>query len=173
MWRLRFFPIHIMKIKFIQFIALLLLLLVTGLFWGTWFSLSRSIENFSAAEFIHIGKTIIKNVAFPMRVILPLCILSVLLSVWWYPSRNSAGFYWGLASLLLIIITLLITVWIEVPIDNQIKLWTASTTPSDWEAIRAKWQLFHSLRTGTSLMSFACFAITIIFHSEVRGRKAL
>ena len=50
-----------MKLKAIQFMALLLLMLVTGVFWGTWFSLSRSMEVFSAAEFIHIGKTIIEK----------------------------------------------------------------------------------------------------------------
>lgn len=40
-----------MKIKLIQFAAAMLLMLVTGLFWGTWFALSRSIQNLSAAEF--------------------------------------------------------------------------------------------------------------------------
>ena len=55
-----------MKLKIIQFITLLLLLLVTGVFWGTWFSLSRSIEAFTPSAFLEIGKVIIKNVAWPM-----------------------------------------------------------------------------------------------------------
>lgn len=154
-------------LKTTQFIALFLLLLVTGLFWGTWFSLSQSIEDFSAAEFIHIGKTIIKNVAFPMSIILPLCIFSIFLSAWWYPFKKSAGFFYTVASFVLILITLLVTLLVEVPIDNQINLWTASTVPSDWEGIRAKWQFFHSVRTVTSLASFLCLTITSVFYHPV------
>ena len=59
-----------MKSKIIDFAALFLLALVTGVFWETWFTLTRSIETFSAAEFIHIGKTIIANVAVPMRILM-------------------------------------------------------------------------------------------------------
>jgi len=56
-------------------------MLVTGIFWGTWFSLNRSIQVFSAEEFIHIGKTIIANLAVPMQFIMPSCILFMLLSI--------------------------------------------------------------------------------------------
>ncbi len=38
-----------MKSKLVHFIALFLLMLVTGVFWGTWFTLTRSIEAFSLA----------------------------------------------------------------------------------------------------------------------------
>jgi hypothetical protein len=53
------------------FAGLFLLALVMGVFWGTWFTLTRSIETFSADEFIHIGQTIITNVAWPMRILMP------------------------------------------------------------------------------------------------------
>src|SRR5579862_9381107 len=122
-----------MKLKVIQFTVLFLLLLVTGLFWGTWFAISQSIQDFSAAEFIHIGKVIIANVAMPMRIILPGCMLFMLLAIWFYPQKSGTGFYLSVVAFILIIIVLYITVGIEVPIDNQIKQWTASSVPSDWE----------------------------------------
>jgi uncharacterized membrane protein len=151
-----------MKLKIIQFLTLILLVLVTGLFWGTWFSLTRSIETFSAAEFIHIGITIIHNVANPMKAIMPSCILLMAVSLWLYPLKKSTNFYLMVSSFLLLIITLLITVGIEVPIDNQIKTWTAETVPSDWLAIRERWNQFHTLRTFTSLTSFALYLAAII-----------
>jgi hypothetical protein len=64
-----------MTSKLTNFAAIFLLALVAGVFWGTWFTLTRSIDTFSAAEFIHIGKTIIANVAWPMRILMPACIL--------------------------------------------------------------------------------------------------
>src|SRR4051812_49033954 len=98
-----------MKLKAVQFISLFLLMLVTGVFWGTWFSLSRSMEIFSAEEFIHIGKTIIANLAMPMRIIMPTCILFMLVTLWFYPQKKPVGFYFSITALLLIIIALLIT----------------------------------------------------------------
>ncbi|HEV8376090.1 MAG TPA: hypothetical protein VGR38_07645 [Candidatus Polarisedimenticolia bacterium] len=65
--------------------------LVTGVFWGTWFTLTRSLESFSAAEFPHIGKTIIANVAMPMRLLMPGCLLFMILRLLRYPSKRSAA----------------------------------------------------------------------------------
>jgi hypothetical protein len=152
--------------KLINFVALFLLVLVTGVFWGTWFTLTRSIETFSAAEFIHIGKTIIANVAWPMRILMPSCILFMILSAWVYPQKKSPAFYFNVAASLLLIIALLITLLVEVPIDNKIKIWTASTVPSDWESIRERWQLFHTARTFISLASVGSLALAIIFGKE-------
>ena len=120
-------------------------------------------RKFSQAEFIHIGKTIIANVAWPMRILMPACILFMLLSAWLYPVKKSPEFYFSVAACLLIIVALLITLLVEVPIDNQIKTWSAETTPSDWGAIRERWQYFHTARTFVSLASFASLAIAIIF----------
>lgn len=150
------------KTTVIPFISLFLLLLVTGVFWGTWFTLTRTIESFSAAEFIHIGKVIIANVAIPMRLIMPSCILFVTLSIWFYPQKRSTGFYLGAMGLILLIVTLLITLLVLVPIDNQIKGWHAATVPPDWERIRSRWQAFHTARTFTSLASFACYALSVM-----------
>jgi uncharacterized membrane protein len=150
-----------MKLKTAQLISLFLLMLVTGVFWGTWFSLTRSLNDFSAAEFIHIGKTIIANVSIPMRIIFPACVFFMFLSLLWHHPKKSYGFYLIIVANVLIVITLLITILVEVPIDNQLKQWTASTVPAQWEGIRQRWKLFHTFRTFTSLASFAFFAMAI------------
>ena len=48
---------------------------------------------------------------------------------------------------------------VEVPIDNQIKTWTASTVPDNWTELRARWGTFHTLRTFTSILSFVFLSI--------------
>jgi len=136
-------------------------MLVTGVFWGTWFTLTRSLENFSAEEFLHIGKVIIANVAIPMRIILPLCIFFMLLSLWHYPQKKSFRFYFNIIAFALVLITLLITLIVLVPIDNHIKLWTVSTVPSNFEEIRGRWEYYHSMRTFASLLSFVCFTASM------------
>ncbi|TKK70941.1 DUF1772 domain-containing protein [Ilyomonas limi] len=151
-----------MKHSFICLSALFLLMLITGVFWGTWFTLTRSIEDFSAAEFIHIGKVIIANVAVPMRIIMPAGILLMLLSLWQYKDKKSAGFYAGLLSFVLIIIVLLVTLLILVPVDNRIQQWTTAIIPHNWEDIRDKWDTFHTVRTFASLASFALFSWSVV-----------
>jgi uncharacterized membrane protein len=159
-----------MKIKSIEFISLLLASLVMGVFWGTWFTLTRSIHDFSAAEFIHIGKTIINNVAVPMAIIMPATLIFMLIATLMSRRVNRNTFYLYLISFLLMVITLIITVGIEVPIDNQIKTWTEDSVPANWEALRQKWDLFHTIRTFTSIASVALFGWGAIRINYPAGR---
>lgn len=145
-----------------SFLALFLAALVTGVFWGTWFTLTRSLETFSPTEFLHIGKTIIANVAVPMRILLPACLIAMLWALLAHPARRSASFYLILASFLLMIATLLITLMVEVPIDNEIKRWTVESLPPDYEATRLTWQRFHALRTATSVASLAALVAGVL-----------
>jgi uncharacterized membrane protein len=148
-----------MKLKSIEFVSLMLTSLVTGVFWGTWFTLTRSIHEFSAAEFIHIGKTIIRNVAIPMSIIMPLTLLCMLIAILMSRRVNQSSFYLYITSFLLMVVALIITVAVEVPIDNQIKTWTEATVPSNWESLRHRWDIFHTVRTFTSITSLAFFAL--------------
>jgi len=147
-----------MKLKAVEFIGLILASLVMGVFWGTWFTLTRSIHNFSAAEFIHIGKTIINNVAIPMSIIMPATLLFMLIAILLSRRVNRYSFYLYSISFLLMVIALIITVAVEVPIDNQIKTWTETSVPGNWESLRQTWDSFHTIRTFTSIASVCFFA---------------
>jgi hypothetical protein len=61
-----------------QFINIFLFALVAGVLWGTWFSLSRSIASITPAAFLEIGRTMIRNLARPMRILMPASILSAI-----------------------------------------------------------------------------------------------
>lgn len=151
-----------MKLKWIEFTSLMLAVLVTGVFWGTWFTLTRSLESFAAAEFIHIGKTIIANVALPMRILMPATLLIMLLAVWQSRSIHKPAFYLYSVSFLLMLVTLIITVAVEVPIDNKIKTWTENTLPTNWQTLRQTWDQFHTIRTFTSIASLGFFTWGLI-----------
>ncbi|HTE29357.1 MAG TPA: anthrone oxygenase family protein [Chryseolinea sp.] len=151
-----------MKQKILQLVTGLLLVLVTGVFWGTWFALSRTMHELPPEIFITIGKQIMKNVAVPMSIIMPLSLagLLILLIASW--KRKSAYFYCILTTLLLFILALIITVAIEVPIDNQIKDWTVANLPSGWAGIRDRWEFYHTARTFISLAGISFFIVAIM-----------
>jgi hypothetical protein len=155
-----------MKLKVIQFATLFLLLLVTGVFWGTWFSLSRSIEAFTPGAFLEIGKTIIENVAWPMRIMMPVTVLLMLVTLWMYPVKSSSGFFIYMLSFIFFTATLIITLSVLVPLDYQFKEWTAETMPSGWQALRDKWKIYHTIRTFTCAGSFVAYLAATMFSSE-------
>jgi hypothetical protein len=136
--------------------------LVTGVFWGTWFTLTRSLENFSPAEFIHIGKTIIANVAVPMSILMPVTLLMVLLALWQSFKTNRSSFYWYSLSFISMIITLIITVAVEVPIYNQIKTLYVQNIPYNWQLLRHTWNQFHTARTFSAITGLGFFALGIL-----------
>jgi hypothetical protein len=151
-----------MNSKTLSIVSLFFLMLVTGVFWGTWFTLTRSLETFGADEFIHIGKTIIANVAWPMRFLMPGTIVLMTISLLLNRQRRDGAFFSGILSWFLIVAVLLVTLVVLVPIDNQIKSWTADTVPNNWTSLRETWNRFHTLRTFLSLCSFISFSIYLV-----------
>ncbi len=146
--------------KLLIIINLVLVMLVTGVFWGTWFTLTRSLDVFPAESFILIGKTIISNVAWPMRILMPVTLICLLV-ICIFSKNHKPSLYFFAGSFLLMLITLLITVIVEVPIDNEIKNWTVSTLPGNWTSLRSRWDVFHTLRTFTSILSFIALSIGV------------
>jgi hypothetical protein len=53
--------------KTVQFVTLLLFSLVAGVFWGTWFSLSRSMAAITPGTFLEVGRLMIGNLGGPHR----------------------------------------------------------------------------------------------------------
>jgi uncharacterized membrane protein len=158
-------------VRITQFANVLLIALVSGVLWGTWFSLGRSIETFSADVFLSIGQAMIHNLAVPMRVLMPLTMVSfiVLLYLLWH-QRTSKAFVLTAAALFFMLATIAITLIVEVPIDNQIKTWTVHTLPANWQALRSHWEAYHTLRTMTGLVSLGC-AVAGAFLSRSVSKK--
>jgi uncharacterized membrane protein len=140
--------------------TVVLFALVMGVFWGTWFSLSRTMHRLSPETFIAVGHEMIRNLGVPMAILLPLVLLSALvtLALLWRGGRTAA-FWWLLAGFLLMVAALVITLAVEVPIDNRIETWTATTLPADWRSIQSRWELFHTIRTFLSIA--AVVAVTV------------
>lgn len=142
-----------MKLKVAQFINTFLLFLVAGVFWGTWFSLARSMRSITPETFLEVGQIMINNLGLPMSILMPIALLSTLPVLYWlYQQKSMLAFYLTLSGFVLFIVALLITLLVNVPIDNQIRQWTVQSLPSEWETIRNRWDLFHALRTLVSVV---------------------
>jgi uncharacterized membrane protein len=151
-----------------QFVHLFLFALVLGVFWGTWFSLSRSISSITAPTFLEVGHTMIANLGGPMAVLMPTALLSAVpVLIGFHRLQRRTAFRLVLGGVGLLLVALVITLTVNVPIDNAINRWTVETLPVDWRSIRDRWQAFHTLRTFASLAGFGCALAAILSASQV------
>jgi len=145
-------------------VNILLYALVMGVFWGTWFSLSRSISSIAPDVFLDIGHTMIANLARPMSLLMPAALISsVLLLIVLARQRRDAVFFLALTSFVLMIAALAITLAVNVPIDNDISRWTPSSLPADWTATRDRWEAYHTIRTFASVAALGCAVASALF----------
>jgi uncharacterized membrane protein len=160
-----------MTTKLAQFLGIMLYVLVAGVMWGTWLSLGRTMTRYDAATFLADGKHMIANLAAVMAVLMiTSCLMGFAMVALLFRggSRLAAGL--ALAGLLLMVAVLVITLAVEVPLDNRIKMWTLATLPADWQDVRARWATFHTLRTFLSLAAVAAaVAATLVDRSDRTG----
>src|SRR5215216_1425464 len=76
-----------------QFISILLSALVTGVFWGTWLGLSRSMASLTPETFLTIGHAMIGNLGLAMAILMPAAILATLPVLFLLYRRRSWAFY--------------------------------------------------------------------------------
>lgn len=151
------------QLRIAQFICILLLFLTAGVMWGTWFSLSRSIQSIAPETFLGIGHAMIANLATPMSIIMPLGLLSLLPVLFLlFQQKRMAAFYLTLCGLACFVAVLGITLTVNVPIDNQITHWTIETLPQNWEMIRDRWEFHHALRTLASVVGLGFVVIAAL-----------
>jgi len=145
-----------MVIKWAQWVSIMLYVLVAGVMWGTWLALARTMTHYDATTFLADGKHMIANLATVMAVLMISAIVAGLIAaVLLFRIGRQVAAWLALAGLLLMAGVLVVTLVVEVPIDNQIKDWTLATLPSDWKGIRARWADFHTMRTFLSLGAVA------------------
>jgi len=154
---------QVVKIRAAYVITIVLFAVVMGVFWGTWVSLSRTMNQLSAQTFVAVGHEMISNLGVLMAILLPLALLSAMVTgalLW--RARRAAAFWWMLAGFILMAAALVITLAVEVPIDSQIQSWTAATLPGDWRQVQSRWELFHTIRTFASVAAVAGVTISAV-----------
>jgi uncharacterized membrane protein len=133
--------------------------------WGTWLALGRTMTRYDATTFLADGKHMIANLATVVAVLMISAIAAgLLVAAPLFRYRSTTAAWLALVGLLLMVTVLVVTLSVEVPIDNKINGWSAATLPPDWQHIRARWAAFHTLRTFLSLAAVAAAA-----HAAITG----
>jgi hypothetical protein len=152
-----------MTIKTFELVNIVLSALVTGVFWGPWVGLTRSIATFDRPAFLAIGYRMNVNLAPLMTVLMPVALASTVPTLVLSYGDRPATFAWTVAGLGLFVVALAVTVGIEVPIATQIKSWSTSTPPADWQRLRDRWASVHIVRVVSGIAGLAALVAGAVY----------
>jgi uncharacterized membrane protein len=76
-------------------------------------------------------------------------------------AKGGARWMFGAAALL-IVVSIVITVRVEVPLNRTIASWIPGAAPPDWRMLRDRWLWNHLIRTIASIIAFLCAAVGLV-----------
>jgi hypothetical protein len=138
-----------------QFAAVLLQVLVVGAFWGSWIGLSRFMDSLTPATFVEVGHVMMDGYGPIMSVLMPATILATLVAGVLTYRRNPLAGLLILVGFMCVAVATAITLIVNVPIDEVMAGWTATTLPAGWTQIRDRWAAYHTARTFITLGGLA------------------
>ncbi|WP_433973622.1 anthrone oxygenase family protein [Tunturiibacter lichenicola] len=75
-----------------------------------------------------------------------------------FVTRGSArGLF--VAATVFMLVVLIVTLWGEVPLNQQIQTWVPGAAPANWADIRDRWLANHLVRTIAGLLGFVCATV--------------
>ena len=141
-------------LRLLDVVSVILAALVVGVFWGPWLALTRSIRTLTPEVFLVVVHRLDRNLGRFMSVLFPVTMLA-LIAVSVLSFGHPIGFVLTVAAFALFLVALIVTVVVEVPVVKQIRDWTATTIPSNWETLRDRWVSFHLLRVVPGILGLA------------------
>jgi len=148
--------------RIIQILAVVMVGLIAGLMIGTGIE-QHSLRALTASAWVTEHQVMDSW----FRVIMPPWwnLTALILIVAAFLSHGPSRWLFGIAALLLIV-SLVVTVRVEVPMNRAIQYWNAATPPANWASIRDRWLAFHRLRAGSGTLAFILALLGLVRSSE-------
>ena len=148
----------------IFFFALLFTALVAGGAFVIWIEYNPS--GMSAAAYVEGMQHAIRvfTIPLPTTVILSVvfCAASAFLA-----RREGTEFYLLVAATGSVLAVALVTVFGNIPINNQIMTWSISAPPHRWVELSVQWWQFQTVRTIAAVCGMALLIVAVLFRRSV------
>ena len=86
----------------------------------------------------------------------------VLVGSWAIAGRHHRGTGLVVTAGALLIVSVIMSILLLVPINNQSKTWTPETRPEDWKQQMQRWDRFHYARVAVIIAAFALLAAALV-----------
>ena len=149
--------------KAAELLSIVLNALVMGVFWGPWVALTRSLATFEPSVFLAIGHRLNLNLAPLMTVLMPLALLSTVPTLVLSYGNQPTTFATTLAGTALFVVALIVTLAVEKPIAVQVKAWSTTTIPANWQQLRDRWASVHIIRVVAGILGLGLLVAGAIY----------
>ncbi|MFI9103722.1 anthrone oxygenase family protein [Streptomyces fildesensis] len=85
----------------------------------------------------------------------------ILAAVWAVAGRHHHGTGLVITAGALLILSVIMSILLLVPINNQSKTWTPENRPADWKQQMNRWDRFHYIRVAVIIAAFALLVAAI------------
>lgn len=85
----------------------------------------------------------------------------ILAAVWAIAGRHHHGTGLVITAGALLILSVIMSILLLVPINNQSKTWTPENRPADWKQQMNRWDRFHYIRVAVIIAAFALLVAAI------------
>jgi len=140
----------------VQLVALFTTGLLAGIFFGDRMGNSYSRAKLPPGSFVIFQQT--QNARFSKMMPVPIIAALVSDALWLVLLRDrkeSPSFLLLSAGTLALFLCVVITRAVNIPINNRLEKWSASSPPSDMTRIWARWERVHTVRTVLAVLAFA------------------
>ncbi len=141
----------------LAFIAVFSTGLTAGILFGDRMGATYARAELPASSFVKFQQMQHVHFARMMPILLVITILSSLAWLFVIRSRaKSASFPFLALGTLAFISIVVMTRMVNVPINNLLMTWSASSPPPEMAQIWARWEHVHTIRTAIAVLGFAC-----------------
>ena len=148
----------------VLFFALLFTALVAGGAFVIWIEYNPS--GMSAASYVAGMQHAIRVFTVPLPTTVILSVLSCAVSAF-LARRERTGFYLLVAATGAVLAVALITIFGNIPLNNQIKTWSISAPPPRWVELSAQWWQFQTVRTIAAVGGMALLIVAVLIRRSV------
>lgn len=144
--------------------------LLAGLFYGYECSVNKALSNLSNEGYLEAFQSINKTIQNPVFFLsfIGSFFLLIITTVWSFKSGETTSSYLLLSALLIYLVGVFgITIWGNVPLNEQLAKFSISTSSADAitlmrKAFEKPWNTFHTTRTFASILSFCLTILSLI-----------
>ena len=157
-----------MKQKIFFFCATFFVALGAGTAFVIWLDF-RPVE-ITSSFYVEKMQHAIKVFTIPLPIVLMTGILFTILStilLW----KDRKSFYFLIAASTCVIAALLITIFGNIPINNQIKTWNINSVPHDWNEVQYKWWYIHTFRTIFQIAGLSLLILTLLLRYNLQNNN--
>ncbi|WP_410784707.1 anthrone oxygenase family protein [Kribbella sp. C-35] len=127
--------------------------------------LENSLREFGASVYTQVRLVELDSLDTLASVtLIPAIVTTVVLAIWARGNDRRVV----LVAVALLVVVFATTLAINLPINSDQSSWSVQNPPSDWAAVRDRWQLAHLIRTAAALLAFGTLTGSALTHQSQR-----